>query len=448
MLCIPQHTYHSIVSTATYSGNWFLPNWWISLIQGLDGTANKLSSSSSDLQSNCHKPKPKPWTDGVVTQLFPVIQKNCSKLFKGDLKEVQHVRDALKYWESITDASQLLEKLSNCSQVRQEFLNNFYTSRVEETFPIAYILVVHTNPQQIIRFLKAVYRPQNLYCIHPDPKSGSEFALYFYLLSNCLKNIFIASRLSEVHYSDDGTINAQINCYIDLLHHQVMWHYVINLCGRELPLRTNREIVDTLTLLNGASIIEPREISAKTRKTRFMTKLEPKRKKFCGHKSHVETTLGPPPHGIKLYKSFAYNALSREFVTFLFNDKTSLDFLRWIRDASVPEDICRAPAGALQISVYMLPQAPHGAQNTSVGYKNVAAVIWLIDNNGAHCAGKDVHHVCVITSSDLPQVQARTTNRGYLFFNKYFMEDDHIVMDCMEERLIENNKKEYADDCT
>ena len=403
----------------------------------MNDTDSKLSSSG--LQSNCHKPKPKPWTDGVVTQLLPVIQKNCSKLFKGDAEEARHVRDALKHWKIATNGAQLLDKMSNCSQVRQEFLNNFYSSPVEEAFPIAYILVVYTNPQQIFRFLKTIYRPQNLYCIHPDPRSGKEFALYFYLVSNCLNNVFIASRLSEVYYGDDGTIDAQINCYTDLLRHRMMWYYVINLCGRELPLRTNREIIDTLALLNDASLIEPMEINDKTRRTRFMMKLVPKRKMNCGKKSHVE--LDPPPHGIKLYKSAAYNALSREFVKFLFSDKTSLDFLSWIRDASVPEE-------HFYSSMYMLPQAPHGAQNTSIGFKSVAATIWLIGHSHTHCAGKDIHQVCVITTGDLPKVQASTANRAHLFFNKYFMEDDHVVMDCMEERLIEKNKKEYVDDCT
>ncbi len=33
------------------------------------------------------------------------------------------------------------------------------------------------------------------------------------------------------------------------------------------------------------------------------------------------------------------------------------------------------------------------------------------------------------------------------FFNKYFMEYDHIVMTCLEERIVTQNKKEYLGDC-
>jgi len=37
-------------------------------------------------------------------------------------------------------------------------------------------------------------------------------------------------------------------------------------------------------------------------------------------------------------------------------------------------------------------------------------------------------------------------NKGFLFFNKYFMEVDHVIMDCMEERLVKQNMLEYARD--
>ena len=37
-----------------------------------------------------------------------------------------------------------------------------------------------------------------------------------------------------------------------------------------------------------------------------------------------------------------------------------------------------------------------------------------------------------------------TKNRSTaLFHNKYFMELDHVVMDCIEERIVDMNKREY-----
>ena len=40
----------------------------------------------------------------------------------------------------------------------------------EESFPIAYSIVMYKDPAQVERLLHAIYRPQNHYCIHVDSK--------------------------------------------------------------------------------------------------------------------------------------------------------------------------------------------------------------------------------------------------------------------------------------
>ena len=37
--------------------------------------------------------------------------------------------------------------------------------------------------------------------------------------------------------------------------------------------------------------------------------------------------------------------------------------------------------------------------------------------------------------------------KGPFFHNKYYMERDRTVMDCMEEQLVSRNRKEYEIDC-
>ena len=37
--------------------------------------------------------------------------------------------------------------------------------------------------------------------------------------------------------------------------------------------------------------------------------------------------------------------------------------------------------------------------------------------------------------------------KGPMFHNKYFMERDHTVMDCVEEQLVIRNRLEYMKDC-
>ena len=55
----------------------------------------------------------------------------------------------------------------------------------------------------------------------------------------------------------------------------------------------------------------------------------------------------------------------------------------------------------------------------------------------------------MVAAGDLKRIIEDSDNgRKSLFHNKYFMELDHTTMNCMEERLVARNKKEYEDDCT
>ena len=379
-----------------------------------------------DSHSHCNISQPISWNRGIITSIAPSIKKNCSKLFQGDAEEISFVQTQLKYWNQSTSDEQLMIQLTNCTFVRNEFLHSYYISPMEEKFPIAYILLVHMSPQQIVRFLKAVYRPHNIYCVHPDPKSGVEFSLYFHLLSKCLGNIFVVSKLTSVTYgtSSASTFDAQFNCYRDLLNISAQWHYVMNLCGKDLPLRTNREIVEYLRSLNGSSIINPSKLDEKTLMHRFYSKLQ--------KEAHT------PPHGIELYKSSSYNALSQEFVTFFIKNQTAIDFYRWIHKTGVPEEHFYA-------SMYMY----YMHFNSHVHHKHISIIRaqWIFNKQKGLCAGRIVHNICIISCSDLHQVQYGIKNTASFFYNKYFMEEDHVVMDCVEEKLIERNRKEYIGDC-
>ena len=157
-----------------------------------------------------------------------------------------------------------MPNLSNCTHIMTEFNDNFYVSNRERSFPIAFILVVHTNAEQTLRFLKAIYRSHNIYCIHPDSKSGKSFTDIFMLVSSCLPNVIIPSVIHKVNYQGGSTIlKAQMSCLKELeANHDTKWKYAVNLCSRELPLQTNRYIVESLIRMNNRSIIRAAPIDA------------------------------------------------------------------------------------------------------------------------------------------------------------------------------------------
>ena len=391
----------------------------------------------------------KTWSQPVITQTFPSLGQSCSKLIAGNSTELKRVAQFLN---KSSTAHITFANLSNCTQVLHEFYDNFYTSKREWSFPIAFLLVVHTNVQQTLRFLKAIYRPTNVYCIHPDLKTGKEYVKTLKHVSKCLPNVFVPSRLRNVDYKKTTTIvEAQLSCLRDLeAHCSKKWRYVINVCSRELPLKTNGFIVNSLSKMKGVSIVEAQLIDEYTLKTRFNGMRHKVAKKSNCKENNITCIEKNEEflqrNGIKLYKSMAYNALSFEFVRHLLHNSTMQKLTQWMLDN------CTTPEEHLYATAYMIPGVPGGFKK-SKNLPQVSMAFWKHDRNSHYyakgeipCSGQTVHQVCILNSADLPRISRVMSYTGTWFLNKYFMEEDHIVMDCVEELLISANKQEFYND--
>jgi len=167
-----------------------------------------------------------------------------------------------------------------------------------------------------------------------------------------------------------------------------------------------------------------------------------------GNPLYMNETLENPPFGITLYKSLSYNALSRAFVHFFLHNESVQTFMQWIEHAWVPEEHFYA-------SVYMMPGSPggHSSLHPITSQALVSKVIWKHNQHSPYyspsesCAGRSVHQICILTSAELPRVKD-ALKWNMWFFNKYFMEDDHVIMDCVEEVLVRKNIEEFHQDNT
>ena len=221
-----------------------------------------LSVKPTMIMSGCKVPPGgfKSWNSSVVTKLTPDMHANCTLLFSGDELEVERVQNTSHVWliKEYTLNFTKWVKEHNCTHYKQELSDNLYTTKDEVAFPLAFALTVHDNPLQVFCLMKVIYRPQNIYCIHYDRRSSQDLKLLFNNLAMCFNNIIIPSNITEVHWSHHSLMEAQMHCFRDLLrnHHEYPWRYVlVTLCGKELPLRTNQEIVQLLKPLKGTSAI-------------------------------------------------------------------------------------------------------------------------------------------------------------------------------------------------
>ena len=395
----------------------------------------------------------KSWEKGVVTQLGTPIKRDCGKLREQSRDEVSNVKAQVEKWKKPKPWEEfaLKYKHKSCKEIREDFENNFYISEFEHNFPIAYILVVYTNAGQIIRLLKSIYRPHNLYCIHPDKRRGNTFADFYRGIEKCLDNVFVVSQPISVYYGHHSIMQAQLNCMKDLMQYpDTRWRYVINLCGREIPLKTNREIVESLQKLKGYTTMNmPYEITQKVRAKRFKFQY---RLDSGGHMQQTKKRQKSLPHGIKLYKSVNFMAASRAFVQFILNDQLSLDFCNFLKTVYAPEEHYYS-------SLYALPNAKGAKPPNGLVKDNdmpvVNNVIWLTSklskqNTPLYCPGhKVVHSICILTTPELKRIDKLgiQTKKPIFFFNKYFLEWDPTPMDCMEERLVRINTEEYRQNC-
>ena len=394
-------------------------------------------SSLQDLPAWNARPEddPKP-----LTVLQPVIEKNCSLLRAGNSKEVWRVKRLLRKWSDSEAQKQFSSWMSgDCPSVARQFSDNFYVSQEEVDFPIAFVLLVHTNPLQVVRLLRAIYRPHNLYCIHPDAKQSAHFISVFRKLAACLPNVIVASELQEVYWGYHTMMDGELTCMQDLLQFEGhRWKYVINIGGQELPLKTNREMVGVLRAMEGASAVYGIPISQKLYNDRFVSAVA---LSTFPRKEVVKTwkRLPPVPHGIQLYKGTHFCSLTREFTEFILTDQKAVDFREYLKQVFIPEE-------EFYPSLYMLPGAP---VKRLPYYKLPHVDLYFWESHLKYCRGGNVvRGVCILGVLELENIHlvGVGATRPVLFMNKYHSERDHVVMDCMEEWLLRRNAMEHKQD--
>ncbi|CAE1312489.1 GCNT1 [Acanthosepion pharaonis] len=151
-----------------------------------------------------------------VSQIFSDIEKSrlscpqvCSSLIAG--KEANFIQCPKADDENNPTA--LTSSTQNCSQFlkyRGYILRSM--TKEEEQFPVAFSILVYCCPHQVEALLRAIYRPQNYYCIHIDSKSSGTFKKCMRSLADCLPNVFIATKMEKVKWGNFGVVAAELSC--------------------------------------------------------------------------------------------------------------------------------------------------------------------------------------------------------------------------------------------
>jgi len=123
----------------------------------------------------------------------------CEKLFAGDL---QATAEAQKFSRKSMSDDDVAKFASDCNRLR--YVGEYQMTPVRSAdvdFPIAFTLLLHMNAEQFERLLRAIYRPQNVYCVHVDTKSSQSYQSAVKAVINCFDNVFLATRLHRIVYA-------------------------------------------------------------------------------------------------------------------------------------------------------------------------------------------------------------------------------------------------------
>ena len=334
-------------------------------------------------------------------------------------------------------------KCKNCGQFVWErgYIFTGPVSEEERNYPLAFIITAHKNSEQVERLLRAIYRPQNVYCIHYDTKSDLGFQKALYSIANCFHNVFIASKLELVVYASFSRLKADMNCMHDLIRSPVRWRYIVNIAGQEFPLKTNRFMVDflknmTSTGHNGITSIQPQD-DKRYRRFKWVFELPNNNTKVKPGNllTPVLTDIpkSPPPENVTIYSGSAYNYFSRDFVNFTLNDPLARSLLTWMNDTYSPDENYWA-------TLIRLPSAP-GYYNKDRWAPRYRATKWKeLSERHPPCEGFYQRGSCVYGVGDLPWLM----NQPHLLANKFDIAVDEQVIDCLERWLIEQDGRDVS----
>lgn len=141
------------------------------------------------------------------------INVTCDQLFAGDAAAVMAARNFNR--KSLLD-DEVYKLASDCNKLHH--LGEYQLTPVRATdleFPIAFTMLLHLNAEQFERLLRAIYRPQNVYCVHVDTKSPESFQSAVKAIVNCFDNVFLATNLHRVVYGGPSRLQVCEN-FVDV----------------------------------------------------------------------------------------------------------------------------------------------------------------------------------------------------------------------------------------
>ncbi len=359
---------------------------------------------------------------------------NCKALFEADPEEItrSHGESGKKPSTGAQKPFQIWTSFADCDEIHRRFYYpQIPLSMMEGNFSLAFAILVDSDLEQVELLLNALYAPQNVYCFHIDLKAPYLFHSTLERLASCFRNVFILPERYSVTSVGQNMIRAYLACLRLLSVESPDWRYAFTLQGHDFPLRTNRELVQILTMHDGANDVELLATPGARAQIHFEWTFDNETGWPIGlDKMKGRASKSAPPDGLTIYKGSVAVALSRAFIDFTLTSPTARRLVTWLDDVYFADELYWSTLNHDETLA-----APGGYPGSCLGKNGLKMWIsrFTVWESYTHlwCKGYWRHFVCVFSAADL----AALAKRPELIVNKLIFGYDQIAAYCMHELL-------------
>lgn len=347
---------------------------------------------------------------------------DCQALFNSDNETI----DRAKNWSApcVFNDSTMMMLTSECSDLRRNF--PFYwplqsPNKINNEYALAFVVTVAKNSEQVVRLFQTIYRPWNLYCLTYDNHTSLSFKNTMHNLHKCFDNIIMPDTFINIKWAGFSILESTMNCLKLLSEHKINWRYVQLLSWNDFPLKTNEKMVEIMQILNGSQDSELSKGQAKKFLIFYNESRLDESRKF------IKKSL--PPGYMTIYKGSLASTLSRDFVTFVFNNQVAKEFYHWSKSSWAPEEqFWSTLIHNLHIGV------PNGFPGSCLNYYDLDKTdkrsisryqLW----SRKKCRGQLKHSSCVFGVGDLDKLY----DRPELVAHKVFLDFQPATFYCLSQ---------------
>ncbi|CEF70485.1 Glycosyl transferase, family 14-containing protein [Strongyloides ratti] len=194
------------------------------------------------------------------------INLDCKKLINGDMDYINKVKNNRIIYEN--------KNLSmDCSSIYSRGFNiNESLSEIEKKYSLAFAFNIYKNYEVIELKLLSIYSPNNHYCYMIDLKNPKLYDEMIQL-EKCLPNVYVPRVQYDMKSNGENGSLSHYECMKRLV--KTKFDYIFLLQNDEMPIKTNRELIEILETMNFAMdmriAIDDEVIDSRVDKTKSWT---------------------------------------------------------------------------------------------------------------------------------------------------------------------------------